>query len=92
MKGTIVAALAAVRAAQHQLSLRYNPVFLLCTDEEGGLYPGIRYLAEQQLFHGHLLSFNGGAVPRIWAGCFGGVDIKIIVSGRSALRRSAAGY
>ncbi|QDY44308.1 M20 family metallopeptidase [Candidatus Pantoea soli] len=85
MKGTIVAAIAALRAAQAcDLPLRFNPVFLLCTDEEGGLYPGIRYLAEQQLFSGHLLSFNGGAVPRIWAGCFGSIDLKVIVSGRSA--------
>lgn len=85
MKGTIVAALAALRAAQcYQLPLRFNPVLLLCTDEEGGLYPGIRYLAEQQYFLGHLLSFNGGAVPRIWAGCFGSVDVKITVTGRSA--------
>lgn len=85
MKGTIVAAMAAIRSAQAcGLPLRFNPVFLLCTDEEGGLYPGIRYLAEQQLFSGHLLSFNGGAVPRIWAGCFGSIDLKVIVSGRSA--------
>ncbi|ORM71115.1 M20 family metallopeptidase [Pantoea rwandensis] len=85
MKGTIVAAMAAIRAAQVcNLPLRFNPVFLLCTDEEGGLYPGIRYLAEQQRFAGHLLSFNGGAVPRIWAGCFGSIDLKIIITGRSA--------
>ncbi|AUG99790.1 M20/M25/M40 family metallo-hydrolase [Pectobacteriaceae bacterium C52] len=85
MKGTIVAALAALRAAQrYKLKLRFNPVLLLCTDEEGGLYPGIRYLAEQQLFQGHMLSFNGGAVPRIWAGCFGSLDVKIRVTGRAA--------
>ncbi|OON40356.1 acetylornithine deacetylase [Izhakiella australiensis] len=85
MKGTIVAALAALRAAErYQLPLRFKPVFLLCTDEEGGLYPGIRYLAEQQLFSGHLLSFNGGAVPRIWAGCFGSLDVAIHIEGRSA--------
>ncbi|MEZ3501424.1 M20 family metallopeptidase [Pantoea sp. KPR_PJ] len=85
MKGTIAAAMAAIRAAQAcHLPLRFNPVFLLCTDEEGGLYPGIRYLAEQQQFSGHLLSFNGGAVPRIWAGCFGSLDLRVIVTGRSA--------
>ncbi|AHF79288.1 Peptidase M20 (plasmid) [Sodalis praecaptivus] len=85
MKGTIVAAMAAIRAARAAgLRLRFNPVLLLCTDEEGGLYPGIRYLAEQHCFHGHMLSFNGGAVPRIWAGCFGSIDAKIIITGRSA--------
>ncbi|WP_142502767.1 M20/M25/M40 family metallo-hydrolase [Klebsiella sp. 2680] len=85
MKGTIVAAIAAIRAAQVcHLRLRFNPVFLLCSDEEGGLYPGIRYLAEQQYIAGHLLSFNGGAVPRIWSGCFGSIDLKVIITGRSA--------
>ena len=85
MKGTIVAALAAIRAAQrHGLALKFNPVLLLCTDEEGGLYPGVRYLAEQKLFSGHMLSFNGGAVPRIWGGCFGSIDLKICITGRSA--------
>ncbi|KAB7896276.1 M20/M25/M40 family metallo-hydrolase [Rouxiella sp. S1S-2] len=85
MKGTIVATLAAIRAAQRTgLALRFNPVLLLCTDEEGGLYPGVRYLAEQKLFAGHMLSFNGGAVPRIWGGCFGSIDLKISVIGRSA--------
>ena len=29
--------------------LRFAPTLLFCTDEEGGLYPGARYLAEQNL-------------------------------------------
>lgn len=85
MKGTIVAVLAALRAAKAcGLALRFDPVLLLCTDEEGGRYPGIRYLADQGLIEGHLLSFNGGAAPRIWAGCFGSLDMKIRVTGRAA--------
>jgi succinyl-diaminopimelate desuccinylase len=83
MKGTIAAVLAALRAARG-LPLAYDPALLLCTDEEGGLYPGIRYLAEQGLIEGHLLSFNGGAAPRIWAGCFGSMDLRISVTGRAA--------
>jgi succinyl-diaminopimelate desuccinylase len=85
MKGTIAAVLAALRAAAASgLSLAYDPVLLLCTDEEGGLYPGIRYLAEQGLIEGHLLSFNGNAAPRIWAGCFGSMDLGVSILGRSA--------
>jgi succinyl-diaminopimelate desuccinylase len=85
MKGSVAATLAALRAAQRfNLPLRYCPSLLLCTDEEGGLYPGIRYLAEQGLVEGHILSFNGGAAPRIWAGCFGSIDLKITVKGRSS--------
>ncbi|HWK44737.1 MAG TPA: M20 family metallopeptidase [Stellaceae bacterium] len=85
MKGTIAATLLALRAADAcGVALAYDPILLFCTDEEGGLYPGIRYLAEQHLIEGHLLSFNGGAAPRIWAGCFGSVDLVIRVTGRSA--------
>ena len=85
MKGTIAATLAALRAIDRfGLELAFDPVLLLCTDEEGGLYPGIRYLAEQGLIDGHLLSFNGGAAPRIWAGCFGSIDLLVQIHGRGA--------
>lgn len=85
MKGAIAAALAALRAAERcGLALAYDPALLLCSDEEGGLYPGVRYLAEQGLIEGHLLNFNGGALPRIWAGCFGSLDLLIRVKGRGA--------
>ena len=85
MKGTIAAALAALRALDAAaVPIVFDPVLLFCTDEEGGLYPGIRYLAEQGLIEGHLLSFNGGAAPRIWAGCFGSLDLSIEIEGRAA--------
>jgi succinyl-diaminopimelate desuccinylase len=85
MKGAIASALAALRAARRlDLPLRFDPVLLFCTDEEGGLYPGIRHLAEQGEVEGHILNFNGGAAPRIWAGCFGSIDIAIRVHGRGA--------
>lgn len=84
MKGTIAAVLAAIRAADAcGVPLAYDPALLLCTDEEGGLYPGIRYLAEQREIEGHLLSFNGGAAPRIWAGCFGSFDLLVQAPGRA---------
>lgn len=83
MKGAIAATLAALRALHRSgLKLRFAPTLLFCTDEEGGLYPGARYLAEQKLICGHLLNFNGGAAPRIWAGCFGSIDFVIRVTGR----------
>ncbi len=92
MKGTIAAVLAALRAADAAgVSLAYDPILLLCTDEEGGLYPGIRWLAEQGLIEGHLLSFNGGAAPRIWAGCFGSMDLQVAIVGRSAHSGEAGG-
>ena len=84
MKGTMIATLMALRAAAiADLPLALDPHLLFCTDEEGGLYPGVRYLAEQKLIEGHVLCFNGGAAPRIWAGCFGSLDLEIVVTGRA---------
>jgi succinyl-diaminopimelate desuccinylase len=89
MKGAIAATLLAIKAADAAgLAYAFDPELLLCTDEEGGLYPGIRYLAEQRLIArpdaGHVLCLNGSAAPRIWAGCFGSMDLAIRVEGRSA--------
>lgn len=85
MKGAIAATLLALRAAKEAgLPLAYRPQVLLVTDEEGGLYPGIRYLAEQGLIGGHLLNFNGSAGPRIWAGCFGAFNLQVTVEGFAA--------
>lgn len=86
MKGAIAALLAAVdAAAEAGLELARDPILLACTDEEGGLYPGVRYLAEQH-FLGcqELICLNGGAAPRIWAGCFGSLDVAIEIEGRAA--------
>ncbi len=85
MKGTIAATLAALRgAAAAGLPLAYDPTLLFCTDEEGGLYPGVRYLAEQGLIEGHVMCLNGSAAPRIWAGCFGSLDLAVRIEGRAA--------
>ncbi|WP_206684231.1 M20 family metallopeptidase [Teichococcus aerophilus] len=85
MKGSIAAAMLALRAADAcGVELAYDPMFLLCTDEEGGLYPGVRYLAEQGLLEGHVLNFNGTAAARIWAGCFGVINLQLRLTGRTA--------
>ena len=87
MKGAIAAVLAALRVlAANDVALAFRPKLLFCTDEEGGLYPGIRYLAEQGRLHdsGALLNLNGSALPRIWAGCFGSLDLRLQFVGRAA--------
>jgi len=86
MKGGIAAAFAALAAAQAAgVGMARDPVLLFCTDEEGGLFPGIRWIAEQGLLEGdHLICLNGGAAPRIWAGCFGSLDVAVRVAGRAA--------
>ena len=84
MKGSITAVHLALRAADAcGVKLAYDPMLLFCTDEEGGCYPGVRYLAEQGLLEGHILNFNGTAAARIWAGCFGLFNLLIRIKGRS---------
>jgi succinyl-diaminopimelate desuccinylase len=84
MKGSIAAVLLALRcAAKANVPLAYDPMLLLCTDEEGGLYPGVRYLAEQSRLEGHIINFNGSADARVWAGCFGLFNLLIRVHGQT---------
>ena len=84
MKGSIAAVLLALRcAAKAGVSLAYDPMLLLCTDEEGGLFPGVRYLAEQARLEGHIVNFNGSADARVWAGCFGLFNLLIRVHGQT---------
>jgi|TARA_R110001606_G_scaffold367136_1_gene522534 succinyl-diaminopimelate desuccinylase len=85
MKGAIAAALAgleALRSAGHPFE--FQPVLAFCTDEEGGVYPGIRYLAEQNLVSDTIINLNGSATPRIWAGSFGSLDFAFEFEGKAA--------
>lgn len=92
MKGAMVAALCALRALSvAKMPLRYRPLLLFCTDEEGGKFPGIRYLAEQGRLDGAILNLNGSATPRIWAGCFGSLDIRLRFIGHSTHSGNPAG-
>lgn len=85
MKGTIVAVRDALLrlSAQGDAKMAFKPVLAFCTDEEGGTYPGIRYLAETQPLPEVLLNLNGTAEPRIWAGCVGSLDITVTITGRA---------
>lgn len=84
MKGCAAAILLALRAARAcAVDLAYDPVLLFCTDEEGGLYPGIRYLAELGRLPQQILNFNGSAEARIWAGCFGLFNLQVRIHGQA---------
>jgi succinyl-diaminopimelate desuccinylase len=81
MKGVIAATLAALRALEAgNFDLAFNPVLIFCTDEEGGLYPWVRYLAGQDFLEGHVLCLNGS--PRISTSGFGSLDMLVRVQGR----------
>ncbi|MEP1768383.1 MAG: M20/M25/M40 family metallo-hydrolase [Sulfitobacter sp.] len=85
MKGTIVSVFEALmRLRDRGAALAYRPVLAFCTDEEGGIYPGIRYLAETTKLPEILLNLNGSAEPRIWAGCLGSLDLELHLQGRTA--------
>ena len=92
MKGTIAAIVDALqRLSERDVPLAYRPIIAFCTDEEGGRYPGIRYLEEQQLVPPVVINLNGSAEPRIWAGCLGSLTLQLIAEGRSAHSGSGAG-
>ncbi|MEP0961728.1 MAG: M20/M25/M40 family metallo-hydrolase [Roseobacter sp.] len=85
MKGAIAAALAGLMALRDTgRQFKYQPVLAFCTDEEGGIYPGIRYLAEQDLISDTIINLNGSAAPRIWAGSFGSLDFTALFEGKAA--------
>ncbi|WP_430878236.1 M20 family metallopeptidase [Granulosicoccus sp. 3-233] len=85
MKGAVVAVLDALRRLrQAGTVLKYRPVLAFCTDEEGGKYPGIRYLAETRELPPILLNLNGSADNRIWAGCFGSLTYELVFTGKTA--------
>ncbi len=84
MKASIAAlALAMQVAVEHGVVLRYAPRVLLCTDEEGGAYPGIRFLAEAGEVPAHLLCLDGGAAPRLWSGSFGSLELRLDIEGKA---------
>jgi succinyl-diaminopimelate desuccinylase len=85
MKGAIAAVLdALVRLKAANIPLALRPMLAFCTDEEGGRYPGIRFIAESRPLPAVLLNLNGSAEPRIWAGCLGSMDFILSVEGRAA--------
>lgn len=85
MKGSIACYLGAVKVL-HDLGLEphYELDCLLCTDEEIGVYPGSRYLAEEGYFSNHLVWLELGAVaPVVVVGTAGAVDVRLTGSGKS---------
>jgi succinyl-diaminopimelate desuccinylase len=84
MKGTIASVWTALDVMQ-QLGL--EPVWdlniLLCTDEEIGVYPGLRYLAEEGYVTAPMLCMEGTQDPVLRLGSNGSLDTIIEVQGKS---------
>jgi succinyl-diaminopimelate desuccinylase len=85
MKGSIACFLGAMKVIN---DLGIEPKFsidcLLCTDEEVGVYPGARYLAEEGYFSNHLVWLELGArEPIVTTGTAGAVRVEVTAVGKS---------
>ncbi|HVM72006.1 MAG TPA: ArgE/DapE family deacylase [Anaerolineales bacterium] len=83
MKGNIAPLLTAL-AVMRELKIepRYDIHVVLCTDEETGGYPGVRYLAEQGYVKGHVLCMEETQDPTILLGAAGALDVTVTTLGK----------
>ena len=84
-KGPMVCLILALQIID-KLNLRhkYNIRVLNCTDEEIGVYPGIRYLAEHGYVKGTVFSIDYSIEPIILMGTAGDLEIEVETIGRSS--------
>jgi succinyl-diaminopimelate desuccinylase len=85
MKYAIACFLGAVKVINEMgLEPHYDLGCLLCTDEEIGVYPGARYLAEEGYFSPHLVWMELGAIePIVVIGAAGAIRIEVTAIGKS---------
>ncbi len=85
MKGSMVCLILALQLIEKlKLTPRYNIRVLNCTDEEIGLYPGIRYLAEQGYVRGTAFCMDFSIDPILLMGAAGNLDVEVEAIGRSS--------
>jgi succinyl-diaminopimelate desuccinylase len=84
MKGAMACLILALQIIQKlKLIPKYNIAVLNCTDEEIGVYPGIRYLAEKGYVKGTVFCMDGVIMPIIPIGSAGALDVIVESFGRS---------
>jgi succinyl-diaminopimelate desuccinylase len=84
MKGTIATTLTALDVMRRLgLEPAHEITYILCTDEEIGVYAGARYLAEQGYVRAPILCLEGGQDPVRVLGGNGAVDVTITTIGRA---------
>jgi len=84
MKGNMVCLILALQLINKlNLTPKYNIQVLNCTDEEVGVYPGIRYLAEKGYINGTMFCMDGVIIPLIPIGTAGDLNIVIETIGKS---------
>ncbi len=84
MKGDMVCLILALQIIDKlNLKPKFNIQVLNCTDEEVGVYPGIRYLAEQGYIKGTMFCMDGMITPLIPVGTGGDLNVLIEIIGKS---------
>lgn len=84
MKGSMVCLILALQIIEElKLEPKYNIHVLNCTDEEIGVWPGIRYLAEHGYVKGTVFCMEGVINPIIVVGTAGALNVIVESIGRS---------
>ena len=84
MKGAMVCLILALQIIEKlNLTPTYNIRVLNCTDEELGIYPGVRYLAEQGYVKGTIFCMETLIEPILFMGMAGDLDADVKTIGRS---------
>lgn len=84
MKGAMACLIVALQIIEKlDLSPKYNVRVLNCTDEEIGIYPGIRYLAEEGYVKGTAFCMDMGIEPNMPPGLAGNMTVTIESIGKS---------
>lgn len=84
MKGAMACLILALQLIDKMnLTPKYNITVLNCTDEEIGIWPGVRYLAEQGYIKGTMFCMEGVIHPIIPIGTAGALNVIVKSHGRS---------
>jgi len=84
MKGAFVPLIFALQIIEKfNLKPKYNISVLVCTDEEIGVWPGIRYLKEKGYVKGDVFCMEGVLNPIIPIGAAGALNVYVETIGRS---------
>ena len=83
-KGAMVCLIIALQIIEKlNITLKYNVRVLNCTDEEVGVYPGLRYLAEKGYVRGIVFCMDIGIEPIVPIGLAGCMTITVETIGKS---------
>ncbi len=84
MKGAMVCLILALQIIKKSnITPKFNIKVVNCTDEEVGIYPGARYLAEKDYLNGIIFCMEFTLLPIIPVGVAGALDVIVETIGKS---------